>query len=149
MASTLFLLCPSQLNQGSAENNYNDNCRGQWAAQTVTQCPGWGGSKSWYQGHTQLRTYRNLLQLCLHKFNSVRYIYKYITADRTDSAFWASSVQCWYQDGGKAVQPPQMSGFIKKKGTYRNFRQVRFNNLTLKLNKKQLKVASQGLKRTN
>ena len=100
----------SQLNQGSAENNYNDYCRGQWDAQTVTQCPGWGGSTSWYQGNTQLRTYRHSLQTCLHKFNSVRYIYKNIIADSTDSAFWASSVQCLYQDGGKAVQPPQMSG---------------------------------------
>ena len=41
-----------RLNQASAENDYHDNCRAQWEVQTVTHCPGWGGSKSWYQGRT-------------------------------------------------------------------------------------------------
>ena len=56
MANTLFLICPSQLNEASAENDYRDNCRAQWEAQTVTHCPEWGGggrgSKSLYQGQT-------------------------------------------------------------------------------------------------
>ena len=43
MANTLFLICPSQLNEASAENDYDDNCRAQWEAQTVTHCPGLGG----------------------------------------------------------------------------------------------------------
>ena len=34
------------------ELRYHDNCRAQWEAQTVSQCPGWGGSKSCHQGHT-------------------------------------------------------------------------------------------------
>ena len=40
LASTLFLLCPSQLNQVSAESDYHDNCRAQ----------GGGGADSyrWY-----------------------------------------------------------------------------------------------------
>ena len=52
LAGTLLLICPSQLNQASAENDYHDNCRAQWEVQTVTHWPGWGGSKSWYQGCT-------------------------------------------------------------------------------------------------
>ena len=31
------------------KNDYHDNCRAQWEVQAVTHCPGWGGSKSWYQ----------------------------------------------------------------------------------------------------
>ena len=31
-------------------DNYHDNCSGQWEVQTITQCPGWEGSKSWYKG---------------------------------------------------------------------------------------------------
>ena len=31
------------------------------------------------------------------------YIYIKLTADSTVSAFWASSVQCWCWDGGKAI----------------------------------------------
>ena len=50
--SYLGLICPNQLNQAPAENDYHDNCRAQWEVQTVTHCPGWGGSKSCYQGHT-------------------------------------------------------------------------------------------------
>ena len=50
--SSLFLLCPGQLNQASAENDYHDNCRAQWEEQKVTHCPGWGKSRFWYQGHT-------------------------------------------------------------------------------------------------
>ena len=52
MAATLFLICPSQLNQASPQNGYHDNYGAQWGAQAVIHCPGWGGLKSWYQGHT-------------------------------------------------------------------------------------------------
>ena len=31
-------------------DNYHDNCSSQWEVQTITQCPGWEGSKSWYKG---------------------------------------------------------------------------------------------------
>ena len=51
LAATLVLISYSQLNQASAENDYHDNCRAQWEVQTVTHCPGWRGSKSWYQGN--------------------------------------------------------------------------------------------------
>ena len=54
LASTLFLICPSQLNQASAENDYHNNCRAQQEAQTVTHCPRWGGSKSWYHARAHL-----------------------------------------------------------------------------------------------
>ena len=39
--SSLFLVCPGQLSQASAENDYHDNCRAQWEAQKVTHCRGW------------------------------------------------------------------------------------------------------------
>ena len=65
LTSALFLLCPSQLNQASAGNNYHDNCR----AQGVTQSPEWGGWSFWYQGHTKLRTWRHSLKPCLYKFS--------------------------------------------------------------------------------
>ena len=42
MANTLFLICRSQLNEASAENDYDENCRAQWEAKTVTHCPGLG-----------------------------------------------------------------------------------------------------------
>ena len=41
--SALVLICPSQLNQASAENNYHDNCRAQWKVQTVTHFLGGEG----------------------------------------------------------------------------------------------------------
>ena len=50
---------------------YHDNCRAQWEVQTVNHCPGWGGSKSWYQGHTQHRTFRHSLKPCFHKSSQI------------------------------------------------------------------------------
>ena len=37
------LICPSQLNQASAENDYHDNCRAQWEVQTVAHFRGGEG----------------------------------------------------------------------------------------------------------
>ena len=45
--TSLLLLQSSQNASASAENDYHDNCRAQWEVQTVTHCPGLGGSKSW------------------------------------------------------------------------------------------------------
>ena len=47
-------------------------CRAQWEAQTVTHCPGWGGSKSWYKGHTKHTHWSHVY------INSVRFIYLFI-----------------------------------------------------------------------
>ena len=68
---TVPLIWPSQLNQASAENDYHDNCRAQWEVQTVTHCPGLGGSKSWYQGRTWHRTLRHSLKPCFHKSSQI------------------------------------------------------------------------------
>ena len=70
MASTLFVLCPNKLNQASADNDYDDNYRAVWEAQTFIQGPGWGGSKSWYQEHT-----RRSLKPYLHKFSQIYMFY--------------------------------------------------------------------------
>ena len=79
LASTLFLLCLSQLNQDSAESDYHDNCRARGGG-------GHADSYRWYMypvswvGRVRVlvsRTYlaedsfRYSLKPCLHKFSHI------------------------------------------------------------------------------